>query len=117
MYGVTRLMWREKGQGEMYSYIPKDKQSKNLCEQQHVNCNPVYGYSFGRGLFSWKTQAWNTVTQMIHLNTVGKRDGRAILEFNGIKVFQMNSLLYRNFNFAAAGIGKIHLLWYLKDLP
>ncbi|KAI9285719.1 hypothetical protein BC943DRAFT_322891 [Umbelopsis sp. AD052] len=100
----TRLMWRKNGQGELYAYIPKDKQSESLCQQTNVICNAEYGYSFGRGAFSWKTKAWNTITQTIHLNTVGKRDGMVELELDGSTVYRMNSLLYRDFNFTAAGI-------------
>ena len=108
-------MWRQKGEGELYAYIPKDKQSESLCHhQRNVICNPQYGYSFGRGLFSWKTNAWNTITQTIHLNTVGKRDGTVTIEFDGRTVFTMKSLLYRDTDFTAAGIGEASLLQVLQ---
>lgn len=107
-------MWRQKGQGELYAYIPKDKQSESLCHQSKVVCNPHYGYSLGRGSFLWKTKAWNTITQIIKLNTVGKRDGTVAIEFEGRTVFTMKSLLYRDANFTAAGIGEVPLLQALQ---
>ncbi|KAI8582356.1 hypothetical protein K450DRAFT_171083, partial [Umbelopsis ramanniana AG] len=109
-----RLMWRQNGQGELYAYIPKDRQSESLCQQMNVICNAEYGYSFGRGSFSWKTKAWNTITQTIRLNTVGKRDGMVALELDGRTVYEMNSLLYRDFNFTAAGIGEPSFLRVLR---
>lgn len=99
-------MWRPNGEGEMYAYIPKNMQVSNICNEKDVICNSEYGYSFGRGSFSWKPQSWNTVTQTIHLNTVGKKDGTALLQFNGKTAFKMNSLVYRESAYAVAGIGK-----------
>lgn len=99
-------MWRKRGGGEMYAYLPKNEQAQSLCQTKEVVCNQEYGYSLGRDSFSWKTQKWNTVTQIINLNTVGKQDGTATLQYNGQTVFSVGSLVYRTSQYTVAGIGK-----------
>lgn len=101
-----RLMWRKRGGGEMYAYLPKNMQVKSLCKTNDVVCNQDYGYSLGRDSFSWKTQKWNTVTQIINLNNVGKQDGFATVQYNGQTVFSVGSLVYRTSQYTVAGIGK-----------
>ncbi|KAJ2964733.1 hypothetical protein NQZ79_g251 [Umbelopsis isabellina] len=100
----TRLMWRKRGGGEMYAYLPKNMQVKSLCKTNDVVCNQDYGYSLGRDSFSWKTQKWNTVTQIINLNNVGKQDGFATVQYNGQTVFSVGSLVYRTSQYTVAGI-------------
>ncbi|KAG2183131.1 hypothetical protein INT43_006126 [Umbelopsis isabellina] len=100
----TRLMWRKSGGGEMYAYMPKNEQVKSLCNTKEVVCNQEYGYSLGRDSFSWKTGKWNTITQTINLNTVGKQDGSATVQYNGQTVFSVESLVYRMSQYTVAGI-------------
>jgi hypothetical protein len=78
----------------MYAYLPKNKQVKSLCKAKDIVCNQDYGYSLGRERFSWRTQKWNTVTQTIKLNTVGKQDGIATVQYNGRTLFSVKSLVY-----------------------
>ncbi|KAH8554247.1 hypothetical protein BGW37DRAFT_483991 [Umbelopsis sp. PMI_123] len=100
----TRFMWRTNGAGETYAYIPKNKQQSNICSQKNVICNQQYGYSFGRGDFTWKTGQWNTVTQNIYLNTPGNQDGSLQVLYNGNPVIQMNNLFFHDADSTTAGI-------------
>jgi hypothetical protein len=88
-------MWREGGKGEIYAYIPPQLQSKALCDQNGNVCNSSYGYSLGRGSWTFKTNAWNSVRQVVKLNTVGKQDGQLTVFINGKQVYQQSNLVYR----------------------
>ncbi|KAI8092688.1 uncharacterized protein BX664DRAFT_293900 [Halteromyces radiatus] len=91
----TRFMWRENGKGEIYAYIPSRLQTKHLCQTNGNICNSAYGYSLGRGSWTFKTNAWNTVRQVITLNTLGKQDGDITIYINGNQVYKQSNLVYR----------------------
>ncbi|KAI9288784.1 hypothetical protein BC943DRAFT_334131 [Umbelopsis sp. AD052] len=100
----TRNMWRTSGQGESYLYIPKDAQVSSICSNSLVICNSDYGYSVGRGTFDWNTGSWNTITQVLQLNTVGQQDG-AITEIHGSSTaYNLGQLVFRQSNYGVAGI-------------
>ena len=80
----TRLMFRTDGQGELYLYVPKgddsdegaDAQSPELCNTPPASyCDSKYGYSIGRGAWSFFRGRWSDVKQDVWLNTPGMRDG------------------------------------------
>lgn len=60
-------MWRTKGEGELYTYLPSPENpgfgaNKNLCDvAPNSVCNPTYGASIGRGAFDFKYDRCNTV--------------------------------------------------------
>ncbi|KAJ2911457.1 hypothetical protein MD484_g8960, partial [Candolleomyces efflorescens] len=83
----TRLMWRKGGLGELYLYAAKDKQTKALCADPRSVCDAAYGFSIGRGSFTWAAGAWTTVVQTVVLNTPGKQDGFFKLEGSSLAVF------------------------------
>ncbi|KAJ2927109.1 hypothetical protein H1R20_g9991, partial [Candolleomyces eurysporus] len=56
-------------------YAAKDKQTKALCADPRSVCDAAYGFSIGRGSFTWAAGAWTTVVQTVVLNTPGKQDG------------------------------------------
>ncbi|KAF9464529.1 hypothetical protein BDZ94DRAFT_1281921 [Collybia nuda] len=91
----TRLMWRRGGSGELYMYVPKDKQSRALCFHPQSVCDTAYGFSIGRGSFKWARGTWTTVQQSIALNTPGKRDGSFALDVNGKRVIERHDIYYR----------------------
>jgi hypothetical protein len=99
-------MWRTSGAGESYLYIPKDVQVSTLCSDSIVICNSAYGYSVGRGKFTWATGQWNTVTQILQLNTVGQLDGVITEQYAGSTAFSLGQLVFRQSNYGVAGIGK-----------
>lgn len=72
----TRLMFRKNGMGELYLYLPKGVQSESLCSTPPLTyCDSSYGYSIGRGAWTWKRGQWSDVRQDIWLNTPGEQDG------------------------------------------
>ncbi|KAI7865106.1 hypothetical protein BDF14DRAFT_1970925 [Spinellus fusiger] len=93
----ARFMWRDRGQGEVYTYVPESHQSSTLCSTPSNFCNTQYGYSLGRGSFYFKTGAWTTVRQVLKLNTPGKTDGQLTIYANGRQVYQQNNLAYREY--------------------
>ncbi|KAF6758226.1 hypothetical protein DFP72DRAFT_1064945 [Ephemerocybe angulata] len=92
----TRLMWRSGGAGELYLYAAKDKQTKALCSDPRSTCDAAYGFSIGRGSFTWAAGAWTTVTQTVVLNTPGKQDGAFTLDVNGKRVIAKDGVFYRD---------------------
>ncbi|KAH8827006.1 hypothetical protein DL96DRAFT_1465150, partial [Flagelloscypha sp. PMI_526] len=92
----TRLMFRPGGQGELYLYAPKDKQTSALCNDPQSSCNAVYGLSIGRGSFNWARGNWTTVTQTVVLNTPGKQDGVFTLDVNGKPAISRDDVFYRD---------------------
>ncbi|KAJ7063641.1 hypothetical protein C8F01DRAFT_85895 [Mycena amicta] len=92
----TRLMWRKNGQGELYLYADKDKQTSALCRAPGSECNAKYGFSIGRGSFSWATGMWTHVAQTVTLNTPGEQDGVFTLVVNGKQVIHREDICYRD---------------------
>ncbi|KAK0210171.1 hypothetical protein DFS33DRAFT_1370720 [Desarmillaria ectypa] len=101
----TRLMWRKDGEGELYLYAPKDKQTKALCDDPQSVCDAAYGFSIGRGSFIWARGGWTTVSQTVVLNTPGKTDGCFTLDVNGIRVVDRSDVFYRDHG--SAGISSV----------
>ncbi|KAF9650625.1 hypothetical protein BDM02DRAFT_1349044 [Thelephora ganbajun] len=98
----TRLMWRTKGEGELYTYLPSPENigfeaNRSLCNvAPSSHCNPTYGASVGRGAFDFKSGQWNTVSQRVRLNDVGQSNGELELFFNGKSVINVKGLKFRN---------------------
>ncbi|KIK59192.1 polysaccharide lyase family 14 protein [Collybiopsis luxurians FD-317 M1] len=92
----TRLMWRSEGQGELYLYAPRDKQSAALCNDPQSVCDAEYGFSVGRGSFRFKRGDWTRVRQTVVLNTPGERDGWFWLDVDGVRVIQRWDVFYRD---------------------
>ena len=94
----TRLMFRSRGSGEAYLYLDKKAQSPLLCG---VNCNAhtTYGYSIGRGQFTFATGRWNKIRQVVKLNTftdsVYNQDGVFQLYLNEVLVIESRVVAYR----------------------
>jgi len=95
-------MWRTKGQGEFYTYLPSPENpgfeaNSKLCNvAPNSDCNPSYGASVGRGAFDFKSGQWNTVSQRVRLNDVGQSNGEMELFFNGKSVITVKGLKFRN---------------------
>ncbi|KAJ8468833.1 hypothetical protein ONZ45_g17099 [Pleurotus djamor] len=92
----TRLMWRRGGVGELYLYAPKDKQTKALCSDAQSVCDATYGFSIGRGSFTWVKGGWTHIRQTVGLNTPGETDGTFALEVNGDEVINREDVFYRD---------------------
>ncbi|ORX96205.1 hypothetical protein K493DRAFT_350993 [Basidiobolus meristosporus CBS 931.73] len=87
----TRLMWRKNGIGELYNYMPAQRQG--FCGEKLVTCNKDYGVSLGRNFGFLK--GWNTIRIFIQVNDPNKSNGLAEVYLNRTKVFSMSSLQYR----------------------
>ncbi|TPX44532.1 hypothetical protein SeMB42_g01749 [Synchytrium endobioticum] len=71
----SRHMWRVKGAGECYLYLPLDAQPSSFCKvPPQTICDSDYGISLGRGSFVLKPGHWNTIRQKIALNTFDSYD-------------------------------------------
>lgn len=94
----ARLMWRTDGAGELYTYLPPSYSANdNVCDvPPYSTCNPTYGASVGRGSYTFKTGAWNTVTQRVKLNDVGSQNGELQLYVNGNSVINVGGLVLRD---------------------
>lgn len=76
-------------------YAPKDKQTPALCSDPQSTCDADYGFSIGRGSFSYAPGAWTTVAQTVVLNTPGKQDGSFTLRVNGEVIIDRSDIYYR----------------------
>lgn len=76
----TRYMWRAKGAGEVYAYLPTSKE---------------HGTSLGRGDWTFPTGRWIRVEQRVKLNTVGKSDGQIQVWMDGVQVASHTGLKFR----------------------
>ncbi|KAK7037583.1 hypothetical protein VNI00_011075 [Paramarasmius palmivorus] len=103
----TRLMWRAGGQGELYLYSPKDKQTKDLCDDNHSVCDAAYGLSIGRGSFKFAPGKWTRLSQTVTLNTPGEQDGSFTLDVDGEQVIDRKDVFYRdNLGYGPESTGK-----------
>ncbi|KAI9490048.1 hypothetical protein BDB00DRAFT_980116 [Zychaea mexicana] len=92
----TRFMWRREGDGEVYAYLPESKQRDGLCDEEGNICNKDYGYSLGRGSWSFKTGKWIKVRQTLKLNSPGKDDGMVSVDVDGKNVYTEKKLAFLN---------------------
>jgi hypothetical protein len=96
-----RMMWRDGGAGELYAYIPTN-QEPGFNNRPDVIHNDVYGQSIGRGKIHFQNNVWQTVTQQVHLNTVGKTDGwvKFCNQVHGSaeQCYTAHNILFRNAN-------------------
>lgn len=76
----TRFMWRAKGDGEVYAYLPTSEH---------------FGASLGRGKWQFVPGKWHCIEQHVVLNSPGARDGSVTVWLDGRQVFQQKNLLYR----------------------
>ena len=90
-------MWREGGDGELYTYFPPGSSAnQKLCNVPPFSeCNETYGASVGRGAFNYGTGGWATVAQRVKLNDVGQSNGELELWVNGKSVISVKGLVMR----------------------
>lgn len=95
----VRLMWREDGEGELYTYlppVPSNDKALSAVPPRSIK-NTDYGYSVGRGAFSLKdaVNRWMSVAIRIRLNQPGKQDGQMELWIDGRSVISVDELVIR----------------------
>lgn len=92
---TMRLMWRQDGGGEVYSYIPVSDNS-DFCKNPNVLCNDQYGKSIGRGLLYFPPGTWTRIDMVMQLNEpAGYNNGILDVYINGLKSISMNTIPYR----------------------
>ena len=78
------MMWRvigqrENGIGELYAYLPlNDANTAALLAVPHSHRNPDYGFSVGRGLWTFVPGRWTAVAERVKMNTPGQADGTSL---------------------------------------
>jgi hypothetical protein len=97
----TRLMFRQDGAGELYTYFPySDEYPANLnqCTQNaHSDCKNAYGASVGRGSFSFTPGVWKQVAMRVLLNDKGKANGEVEVWADGESVVLATGLVISSY--------------------
>jgi hypothetical protein len=76
----TRYMWRARGAGEVYTYLPSSEE---------------HGTSLGRGTWTFPTGRWVAVEQEVRLNRPGRSDGSITVWVDGTEVFRQDRVVFR----------------------
>lgn len=94
----VRLMWRTKGAGEVYTYLPPAYEANdNVCDVKPVShCNPTYGASVGRGAYTFEAGQSTTVSMRVRLNDVNQENGEIEMFANGQSVINVGGLVLRD---------------------
>jgi hypothetical protein len=89
----ARLMWREKGEGELYGYLPSANMKLPVCKGK---CDVKYGASLGTGKWTFKAGKWATLTERVKLNDVGKSNGEIEVSVDGVSKILVKGLQLRS---------------------
>jgi hypothetical protein len=103
----TRYMFLSQGQGDLYLYLDRSKQTESFCllAEGRKTCQNRYGESIGKGNYSLNVGTWNTLKQVITLNSIGKNDGSFTVFKDGKQVMYFNQVSWRsNANVSFIGI-------------
>ncbi|KAJ3893855.1 hypothetical protein GG344DRAFT_42377 [Lentinula edodes] len=94
----VRIMWRSKGAGELYIYLPLTAENKKrLLTVPPLSLeNPDFGFSVGRGAFFIPVGRWVSIAIRVKLNAVGVDDGEIELWIDGASVISVTGLRFRN---------------------
>ncbi|GJE88084.1 hypothetical protein PsYK624_041670 [Phanerochaete sordida] len=94
----ARLMWRQNGAGEMYTYLPQAYSANDaVCDVPPFStCNDVYGASVGRGSFKFAAGKATSVSMRVRLNDVNQQNGELELWADGQSVINVGGLVLRD---------------------
>ncbi|KAG8903743.1 hypothetical protein FRB99_002834 [Tulasnella sp. 403] len=92
-----RLMWRRRGYGEIYAYLPFNEQNKQVLSNVPPKSkqNPDYGFSVGQGAFRFTPGEWMVIAQRVRLNDIGQANGEIDLWANGERVIAVREVIIR----------------------
>jgi hypothetical protein len=76
----TRFMWRRKGGGEVYAYLPNSTE---------------YGTSIGRGNWQFQRGKWHHLEQVLVLNQPNQNNGKVEVWLDGKQVLNQEKLTFR----------------------
>ncbi|KAJ7690344.1 polysaccharide lyase family 14 protein [Mycena rosella] len=95
-----RPMWRSKGLGELYTYLPltANNRERLLAVPPSSKENSDYGFSVGRSAFKFDIAVgkWVSLSFRVKLNTVGAEDGELELWVEGKSVIKAVGLTLRD---------------------
>ncbi|TDL21294.1 hypothetical protein BD410DRAFT_724617 [Rickenella mellea] len=93
-----RLMWRTNGTGELYAYVPLTDDNANILSivPPLSILNTDYGWSVGRGAWTFPSGEWVTVAERIKLSDPYEANGEVEVWFNGESVINVQGLELRN---------------------
>jgi hypothetical protein len=77
----TRYIWKEKGVGAIYAYLPTSK---------------TWGTAIGLGSWTFSVGRWHTLEQLVKLNTPGQADGVISIWYDGKLVHSEAGLVFRD---------------------
>lgn len=101
-----RIMWRNRGWGEAYLYVPQNMQSPEFCGlprcsgtkfQPCTICDYSAGVSFYRGAWVFQTGTWTKLRLHMKLNAPNVTDGVITLDVNGQRVIDMRTINWRQY--------------------
>jgi len=97
----SRLMWRTKGAGEVYAYMPTPN---GLCKDNGIICNSDFGVSVERGSFSFVGGQWNRITMLVQMNNPPDvANGNLRVYFNDVQAISQTNLQFRSGNDVTVG--------------
>lgn len=105
-----RLMWREGGLGELYAYVPQnDANTVALKAVPRSHQNPDYGFSVGRGLWTFEAGKWFAVAERVKMNDVGQANGEIEIYINGASVIFAKGLVLRDPEAPGSSVQGLHV--------
>ncbi|SPO19937.1 uncharacterized protein UTRI_00328_B [Ustilago trichophora] len=93
----TRMAWRSNGTGELYAYLPQDKQNTTALLQvpPYSYVNSDYGISLGRGALNYSRGGWTEISQTITLSTNDSHpNGIFDIKVNGSQAIYYDQVYY-----------------------
>ena len=74
---LLTLCYRKEGLGELYAYLsPTESNLARLAAVPPISIqNPDYGFSVGRGAWTFRPGRWATVVERVKLNDPGVKNG------------------------------------------
>ncbi|KAK7022158.1 polysaccharide lyase family 14 protein [Favolaschia claudopus] len=94
----VRPMWRSKGVGELYTYLPltPGNRERLISVPPSSKENSDYGSSVGRDAFRFTAGKWLSLAFRVKLNSVGCGDGELELWIDGVSVIKVDGLMLRD---------------------
>lgn len=89
--------YRKEGEGELYTYLPLTQGNANAQLQvpQTIE-NTDYGFSVGRGAFTFTSGVWYTIAERIILNDPSESNGEVHVWINGQNVIALKGIQLRS---------------------
>ncbi|KAI0644863.1 hypothetical protein C8Q79DRAFT_912209 [Trametes meyenii] len=105
-----RLMWRENGVGELYAYVPQlDANTRQLLTVPPRSIqHPDFGFSVGRGSWTFQPGNWTRVVQRVKINDLGQENGEIEVTIDGKSAILATGLVLRTQEGADARVQGLH---------